>query len=213
MRLGYFGGSFDPPHLGHLEVARAARDRFALDRVLLAPTARQPLKPTGPQASFDDRLHMTGLLCAADPALEPSAIDGPQPHGQPNYTADTLRRLRSAFAGAPPPSRSAPQADSLQIFAIVGADAFAGLRQWRDPDQLLTLADWIVVSRPGSPLSPLHPLGFTPAQLARVHPLAGVANPISATEVRARLRAGLDCQALLPSAVLDFIRVRGLYQP
>ena len=76
MRVGLFGGSFDPPHRGHLAVAEAVRDRFALDRVLLAPAAIQPLKPGGAQASFADRLRMVELLCEGAHGIEASTIDG-----------------------------------------------------------------------------------------------------------------------------------------
>jgi nicotinate-nucleotide adenylyltransferase len=221
-RIGYFGGSFDPPHRGHLTVALAACDRFRLDRVLLAPTARQPLKPHGSVASFADRLQMTELLCQGHPPLEASAIDGPRPHGEPNYTADTLRRLRQELAIAPPAHRPAepaaatapmpPPAPDAQIFAILGADAFLTLPQWREPDALFQLADWIVVSRPGFNLPDLARLGLTAAQQARVHLLPGIANPVSATNLRARLHAGQDCHELIPSPVLAWIHHSPLYK-
>ena len=199
-RIGYFGGSFDPPHRGHLAVARAARDRFHLDRVLLAPTARQPLKPKGPEASWTDRLRMTELLCAGKPGLEASTIDGPQPGGEPNYTADTLRRLRKMLD---------PRGIGLQLFAILGADAFDGLAHWREPTELFRLAEWIVVGRPGHDL-PDRTQDET-AATQRIHPLVDLKLPVSSTEVRARLQAGLDCTRLLPEQVMSFIAQRHLY--
>ncbi len=199
--MGYFGGSFDPPHRGHLAVARAARQRFALDRVLLAPTGRQPLKPDGPSASFNDRLSMTRLLCAGEPGLEASAIDVPHPDGSPNYTADTLSRLREDLPA------------SASLFAIVGADAFLGLPQWRDVTQLFELAEWIVVSRPGFPLAQLQAMPLTETQHAGVHLLDGLADPTSATALRARLRSLQPCEDLLPRDLCEYIEAHRLYRP
>ena len=199
MRVGYFGGSFDPPHRGHLSVARAVRDSFALDRVLLAPTGRQPLKPDGPSAAFADRLRMTELLCAGEERLEASPIDGPQPDERPNYTADTLRRLRGMLPA------------EAKLFAVLGADAFLGIPQWHDIASLFELAQWIVVSRPGFALDRLQGLALTAAQRARVHLLDSVHDPTSATDLRARLRDRLPCEALLPPRVLRYIEERGLY--
>ena len=205
MRIGFFGGSFDPPHCGHLAVARAALGSFALDRVLLAPAALQPLKRAHTEASFADRLRMVELLCSGAPVLEAAAgleassIDGPQPGGQPNYTIDTLGRLRAALPGA------------AELFVIVGADSFLTVRQWKRSDDLLEAAQWIVVSRPGFDLRALDGLGLSPGQRARVHRLEGVAEPISATAVRAALRAGQDGAGLLPEPVLAYIRQHRLY--
>jgi nicotinate-nucleotide adenylyltransferase len=199
MRLGYFGGSFDPPHLGHLAVAAAAARGFGLQRVLFAPTGRQPLKPDAVGAGFADRLAMTGLLCAQEPALfETVALDAPLADGSPNYTVAALDTLHHKAPGD-------------EIFVIVGADAFLDLRRWREPARLLALAQWIVVSRPGFALQQLDTLGLTPAQLLRVHPLAGVEEPASATRIREDLLAGSDCAGLLPPAVLDYIRAHHLY--
>jgi len=199
MRIGFFGGSFDPPHRGHLTVARAAAEAFALDRVLLAPTAHQPLKPTGATASFADRLQMVALLCQELPYLEPSALDAPLPGGQPNFTIDTLTRLRVELSAQ----------DS--IFVIVGADAFLDLRRWRSPDALLAAAEWIVVTRPGFSLAQLDTLSLTPAQRERVHLLGGVAEEVSATDVREGLLHGRDCASLIPAAVLGYIHRLHLY--
>jgi nicotinate-nucleotide adenylyltransferase len=199
MRIGFFGGSFDPPHRGHLAVARAAMTAFALDRVLLAPAALQPLKRARAEAAFADRLRMVELLCADAPGLEASAIDGPQPNSEPNYTIDTLARLRAALAA------------DTQLFIIVGADSFLTVRQWRSAEDLLLAAEWIVVSRPGFDLHALDALDLSAAQRPRVHLLDGVAEPVSATEVRAALHARRDCTGLVPQPVLAYIHRRHLY--
>lgn len=199
MRIGYFGGSFDPPHRGHLAVARAARERFGLDEVLFAPTGKQPLKPAGSSASFEDRLAMTTLLCLEAPGMRVSAIDAPRAAGEPNYTAETLSALRESL----------PQTAAL--FSILGADAFITLPHWRDVAKLFEAAEWIVVSRPGFAQDQLEAVPLAPAQRARVHLLDGVAEPASATEIRERLQREEPCAEFLPAAVREYIRARGLY--
>jgi nicotinate-nucleotide adenylyltransferase len=198
-RLGYFGGSFDPPHSGHLAIARAAATAFSLDRILFVPTAHQPLKPTGPAAPFDARLAMVALLCTGDPSFEASSLEAPHVDGSPNYTVDTLTQLRSSLNG--------PDV----IFVLVGADAFLDLRRWREPDRLLTLAEWIVISRPGFSLQDLSPLALTTAETKGVHILDGIAEPASATSIRELLHSGSDCPGLLPTTVLRYIRDHHLY--
>jgi nicotinate-nucleotide adenylyltransferase len=204
MRIGFFGGSFDPPHLGHLAVGRAASDAFSLERVLFAPTGRQPLKPDGPSASFEDRLSMVSLLCElqsgdARSRFEPSALEAPRIDGAPNYTVDTLQKLRAECSVE----------DCL--FVLIGADAFLGLPGWKSPETLLYLADWIVVSRPGVALPKLDELNLTANQVKRVHLLEDVHEMASATEIRNLLKAHSDCAGLLPKAILNFIRTRHLY--
>jgi nicotinate-nucleotide adenylyltransferase len=204
MRIGFFGGSFDPPHLGHLAVGRAAADAFSLDRILFAPTAHQPLKPGGATASFEERLAMVSLLCELQPMnplprFEASSIDAPLPDGTPNYTVNTLSALRRIYS-----------TDDI-ISVIVGADAFLDLRRWRSPDTLLDLAEWIVVSRPGVSLRQLESLNLRPDQLRRVHLLEHIQEPASATNVRTLLIAGSDCVGLLPASILNYIRMHHLY--
>ena len=199
MRIGFFGGSFDPPHSGHLAVARAARARFGLSEVLLAPTGRQPLKPGGAHAPFADRLTMLGLLCRGEAGLEPSALDAPRPGAQPNYTADTLEALHRTLP---------PGAD---LFCLLGADAFLTLPQWHRFPELFRLAEWIVVSRPGYELARIDSMPLSPAQRARTHRLSDLADPTSATAIRAALGAGQPCEPLLPPALCAYVRAHGLY--
>lgn len=199
MRVGFFGGSFDPPHLGHLAVARAAAQAFALDTVLLAPTARQPLKPHGADAPFADRLAMVRLLCAGQPGLEASELEAPTEAISPNYTIDTLRRLRTQLH------------QNDEIFVVVGIDAFLDLERWRDPRGLLAAAQWVVVARPEFPPEQLAAMALSSSERTRVHLLTDVQVPVSATEIRRRLEAGEDCSELVPQRVLDYIRQHGLY--
>ncbi len=216
MRIALFGGTFDPPHRGHLAIAAAAADAFALDRVLFAPAGRQPLKAKHSASLFADRAAMVALACRADPRFVLSLLDAPHADGSPNYTVDALATLRAAM--------STPHTgDPAQLFNLVGADSFLHMRQWREPDRLLELAEWIVVSRPGFPLpglnatlkpadnATLHPLGLTPHQQARVHLLAGIEEDVAATTLRERLEAGVPCPDLLPPAVSDYIATHHLY--
>ena len=191
MRVALFGGTFDPIHRGHLAIAEAAADRFALDKVLFAPVGRQPLKVgVGGGAGFGDRLGMVRVACGGDGRFVATDVDGPRADGGPNYTVDTLERLRGEMPDA-------------ELYVLVGMDSFLDLPRWREPERLMELAEWIVVSRPGFEL---------PAALpARVHLLDGVCEDVSATELRERLRSGDDCSELLPPLVLRYIREHHLY--
>jgi nicotinate-nucleotide adenylyltransferase len=195
MRIALFGGTFDPIHRGHLAIASAARKAFALDRIFFAPVGRQPLKHDAPTTSFADRLTMVTLACETDPRFLPSILDAPRPDASPNYTIDALAALALEYAGA-------------TLYVLTGADSFLDLRRWRAPDQLLALAEWIVVSRPGSPLTEaqLTSLALTPAQRARVHLLTTVHEDASATDLRRRLHAGDPCPSLLAPAVAAYIQ-------
>ena len=198
MRVALFGGTFDPIHRGHLAIATAAADAFQLDSVLFAPAGRQPLKPLAQTTPFPHRLALTQLAVAADPRFAASNLDAPHPDHSPNYTVDTLQHLQ----------RQQPLAT---LFALVGADSFLSLPHWRQPEQLLTLAQWIVVSRPGFALEDLSPIHLTPTQLARVHLLNTVHEDVSATSLRHRLQAGDPCEDLLPPAVSTYIATHHLY--
>lgn len=203
MRLGLFGGSFDPPHNGHVAVAEAALRGFALDRILFAPTGRQPLKPEWPMASFEDRCAMVSALTETHPGFQLSMADAPHPDGTPNFTVDLITQL----GGEMKPSD--------RLFNIVGADAFAGLPKWHEPVRLLESCEWIVVSRPG--LDPREAIRAAIAKLgltqvpAGIHALADVAEAVSATEVRKRLATGLSCSELVPEPVLRYIQRHRLY--
>lgn len=240
-RVAFFGGSFDPPHLGHLAVARAAQAAFALDAVLFAPVGMQPLKPGGPIASFADRLAMTQLAIADQPRFEISLADAPKSpdalrladSGQsaPNYTIDTLKRLRTSLA------------PGSTLFCLMGADSFLGLRQWHRAAEIPFVAPLIVASRPGQPLEDLKaalpagidvetaPQGETSESGVEVSAFllvneAGVRAPlyvlpglhveISASDIRAQIYAASGSSAaesdFVPAAVRDYIAKRGLYR-
>ena len=199
MRVAFFGGSFDPPHLGHLAVAAAAASRFHLDTVLFAPAGRQPLKPGEAGASYADRLTMVALACAADERFAVSNLDAPRPDGLPNYTVRTLDLLKDLL----------PEAE---LFLLAGADSFHTLAQWREPQRLLALAEWIVVSRPGFTLADPADMPLTPAQRGRLHVLDTVHEEVSATALRARLEQGQSCVGMLPERVEAYIQTHRLYR-
>jgi nicotinate-nucleotide adenylyltransferase len=234
-RVAFFGGSFDPPHLGHLAVARAARSALALDAVLFAPVGSQPLKPQGSTAGFGDRLAMTRLAIADEPGFELSLADSPKPSGEPNFTVDTVAELR---AGLNPDGA---------LFCLMGADSFFALRRWHRASEIPFIASLIVASRPGqkpehwiSGLREALPAGLSiesdisaglPARglemraycihgaegrSAPLYLLPGLYVDISASQIREQVQAGFsastDGQALLPQAVFDYIRAHGLYR-
>ncbi|HMD18855.1 MAG TPA: nicotinate (nicotinamide) nucleotide adenylyltransferase, partial [Alloacidobacterium sp.] len=132
MRIAFFGGTFDPPHRGHLAIAQAAAERLRLDRVLFAPVGNQPLKHDSSVASFDDRVAMVKLAISGDRRFELSTIDAPRLDHRPNYTIDTIRLLK----------------ESLQpkdhLFCLVGADSFLSLPRWYRAAELLFDCDFIV---------------------------------------------------------------------
>jgi nicotinate-nucleotide adenylyltransferase len=201
MRIALFGGSFDPIHRGHLTIARAAADTFALDRVLFAPAGRQPHKRAGSSASYDQRLEMVQLACAeADPLrFAASTLDAPLADGSPNYTVRTLELLATQYPTA-------------ELFNLAGADTFENLAKWREPYRLIQLAEWIVVSRPGASLRIPDALTLTPAQQSRIHLLDSIHEDVAASGLRLRLVQGDPCADLLPASVVTYIAEHGLYR-
>jgi nicotinate-nucleotide adenylyltransferase len=222
MRIAFFGGTFDPPHCGHIAIARAAINRLAIDQVLVAPVGTQPLKVGSGHSSFEDRLAMVELAVADEPGLSASSIDAPLPGGQPNYTFDTLQRLRSRLQPAD------------VLFFLLGADSFFTLRQWHQSAELLLFCDFIVAGRPGFSLEQINAglpegvkntgghreAGFTRFTLsgpsgrsASLFVLPDLDQDISATEIRAALAEGSEQQTVLAPAVAEYIRSHGLYRP
>jgi nicotinate-nucleotide adenylyltransferase len=196
MRIGVLGGAFDPPHAAHAALARAARRQLNLDRVVWIPTFAPPHK-NGPVASFADRAAMVRALLAGeeDPASEVSEIEASLP--QPSYTLHTLRALKDT-SGAPE--------DAWHL--ILGADNWAGFRNWHQPEAVLSEATLAVYPR----------AGFTPPTDANSPAPAVMLNfPLMAdqsTDFRKALAGpGRDAAlAALPAPVADYIRARGLYQ-
>ncbi len=206
MRLGLFGGSFDPVHLGHLELARACQEQARLDEVWFLPTATQPLKKRGPVASEADRCAMLELamleLAIADETswrMDRLEID----RGGVSYTVDTLREVDARKPDA-------------ELFFLMGADSLHDLPKWREPDAILNLATPLVVARAGEPAPHFEGLAelCSPQRIQEISE-ARVEMPamaISSTEIRKRVAAGESLVRMVPSSVADFIAQRRIYQ-
>lgn len=188
-RLGILGGTFDPPHTGHLLLALDALDHLGLAQLLLVPAARQPLKASVAMTAAEHRLAMTRLLAALDARL--SVDDGEVARGGLSYTVDTVRALRGAHPDA-------------AFFLLMGEDTAATLPQWRDPEALAALVTVAVAGR-GTSDRPL-PAGFRAERL----PMRRV--DLSATEIRDRVRAGRSIRGFVPEAVADYIDAQQLYR-
>jgi nicotinate-nucleotide adenylyltransferase len=186
MRLGLLGGSFDPIHHGHLIVARALREALGLDAVLLVPAAVQPLKRGRHGAAPEHRARMVELAVEGEPGLVADRIEIER--GGPSYTVDTLRALRA-------------RAPETGWTLLVGSDAAAELPRWREATALPSLAEVILFARPGVPVPPL---GY------RVVPVPQL--DLSATDIRARVRAGRSIRYLLPDRVAEYIALHRLYR-
>ena len=179
------GGTFDPPHDGHLALARAAAAQLALDRVLLVPAAAPPHKPDGVATPAATRLAMVRAAVGEDPLLEASAAEIDRPG--PSYTADTLEDIAAANPGA-------------DLWFILGADQLAGFPTWSRPDRIVELARLAVASRPGAGDPAMDFLAGTVAA-GRVDVLDMPEVPISSTDVRARVSRGEDVSHLVPAGV------------
>jgi nicotinate-nucleotide adenylyltransferase len=189
MKLGIFGGSFDPVHLGHMLVAQAAREELELTRLFFVPAAESPFKPGRALSPPEDRLRLLRLALAGQPWCE---VDGQEiQRGGISYTVDTLRDYARRF----------PEA---QLFYLIGADHVPKLPQWRDAGELARWAEFVVIPRPGQATLPF-PAPF------RGRLLAGVPVGISSSQIRARVKAGLPVGHLVPASVAEAIGNNRLY--
>jgi nicotinate-nucleotide adenylyltransferase len=210
VRIGVLGGTLDPIHCGHLEAATAARDALDLRRVLIVPSHVPPHRSIQPAASPFHRFAMAALAVNGLPRLIASDDELRTPG--PSYTANTLDRLR-ALGWQP-----------SQLFFITGADAFAEIATWHRYPEVMDLANFIVISRPGHGLDGL--AGRLPAMADRMRPVAdarSIRHPsvfllhastpdVSSTAVRERLRRGESIHDLVPPLVEAHIRQHGLYE-
>ena len=184
MKLGIFGGSFDPVHLGHLLVAQAALEELGLDRLFFIPAAQSPFKPENQPASAAVRLQLLRLALAGQVDCE--VDDQEIRRGGISYTVDTLRDFERRFHGA-------------ELFYLVGADNVAKLNEWREPAELARRAEFVAIPRPGGA-----PAMFPPPFRGRR--LRGFPFAVSSSEIRLRVRAGLPLENLVPAAVAEAIR-------
>ncbi len=188
-RIGLFGGSFDPVHLGHLLVAQAAREELQLDRLFFIPAAQSPFKPDSKPTSSEERLRLLRLALAGKAWCE---IDEQElQRGGVSYTINTLRDYHQRF----------PEA---RIFYLIGGDHVQKLPTWRDAEELARLAEFVVVPRPGQAEIPF-PKPFH-GQALKGFPLG-----VSSSQIRGRVRAGEPIDHLVPATVAEAIRGAGLY--
>jgi nicotinate-nucleotide adenylyltransferase len=198
-KVGILGGTFDPPHIGHLWLATLAADGLGLGHVLLMPAARPPHKGRRAISNAADRVMMTRLAIGGDPGLDLSLVEMERPG--PSYTIDSLAQLRAHLG------------DEVGLVLIMAADSFAEIDTWREPDRLLELAEWAVGPRPGTPMPEPGALRERyGARASRIHLLEGPSLDVSSSEIRARVAAGRPIRYLVPRAVEELIVSRGLYR-
>jgi nicotinate-nucleotide adenylyltransferase len=189
MKLGLFGGSFDPVHLGHLLVAQAAVEELGLDRLFFIPAAQSPFKPENKPAPDAVRLQLLRLALAGKTNCE---IDEQEiKRGGISYTIETLRDYAKRFPG-------------VQLFYLIGADNISKLTEWREADELAKLTEFVAIPRPGEKAAEI-PRPF------RGRILKGFPIEISSSQIRARVKVGLPVENLVPSFVAEAIRAAQLY--
>lgn len=197
MRLGIYGGSFDPVHNGHLALARACQRQAALDEVWFTPTAVQPLKQQGPHATDAERLAMLQLAVNSEPAWRICKLEIER--GGVSYTVDTLRQLNEELSEA-------------VLFFLMGADAVADVPHWREPAEIFRLATPLVVRRAGEPEPDLAALKDVCAankqpRLIEMPPVA-----TSSTEIRRRAAVGEPLDDMVPASVAAYINAHDFYR-
>ena len=192
MRIGVFGGTFDPPHIGHLLLAADASESLSLDLLIFVPAGAQPLKvDTPPLASGADRLEMVRLAVSGAPKY---AVDDAEISREGlSYTVDTLEHLAGRYKGA-------------ELFFLLGQDALASFRQWRKPERILELSTLAVMMR-----SAARDVGEW-SKAERLIMLSTRRVDVSSTEIRERLRAKKSIRGFVPESVERFIEARGLYR-
>lgn len=196
-RVGVFGGTFDPVHVGHLIVAMELRHALKLDRLIFVPAGRPPHKTAQDIVDDTDRVAMLRLAIAETPELELSTLD--LDHGALSYTADLLVRLQQQLSAA-------------RLFFLMGNDSLRDFPNWFEPDRIVSLAELGVAARLGAPVDLAALEATVPATRGRVHlvetPLIGVAS----RDIRRRVRRNEPIRFQVPPSVERYIRSRGLYR-
>ena len=188
-RVGLYGGSFDPVHVGHLLVAQAAREELGLERLFFIPAAQSPFKPDSKPTSGADRVRLLRLALAGKTWCE---IDEQELHrGGMSYTIETVRDYYRRFPAA-------------EIFYLIGGDHVQKLPSWRDAEELARLAKFVVVPRPGQADIPF-------AKPFQGRMLKGFPLGVSSSQIRARIQAGQPIDHLVTATVAEAIRGAGLY--
>jgi nicotinate-nucleotide adenylyltransferase len=191
MKIGLFGGTFNPPHTGHLIVVESVRDQLRLDKVLFIPSAQPPNKRDPAIAPAHDRLQMTLFAVETNSDFEVSDVEVNR--GGMSYSIDTVLAL-----GALHPS------DELSL--IIGSDNLLEFDTWKDPTEILARVDLVAMSRPGTPIPDAKNKFVRAARFVNV-PSIG----ISSTDIRRRVKLGRSIRYLVPRSVEDYIYSRHLY--
>jgi nicotinate-nucleotide adenylyltransferase len=250
MNIALFGGTFDPVHKGHLALAQAAQQRFDLRQIHFVPANVPPLRSGQPLAAYEDRYAMLALATLQEKAFLPSRLEAPSasPPGNPgevlemprprkgaksahghmhhdgpgtNYSINTVRRFKQTLGKGD------------RLFFIVGIDAFLKIAHWKEPEALLSEAEFIVGSRPGHSLAQVAealPESIRPKQAvsqafrkqpaqgelvlgkAHIHFLEGVNVPVSSTQIRAAAVSGRSLARFVPEPVAEYIKKMRLYR-
>jgi len=192
-RIGIFGGSFDPPHIGHFHSVRVAANKLNLQKLLIIPAANQPHKPYGTIASAELRCKMIEAFIDSDPLFELSRIE--LERGGVSYTVDTLKELSEQY----------PDSD-YKLYLLIGSDALSEMDTWRDPETIFQLAKVVVMNRPGNNINSISSHWAQEAQSVNIPRLE-----ISSTDIRKRISQGLPVELLTGKAVNRIIIENGLY--
>jgi nicotinate-nucleotide adenylyltransferase len=194
-RVGVMGGTFDPIHHGHLLTAEEAAVQFGLDQVVFVPTGEPWMKQVREVSPAEHRYLMTVIATASNPRFSVSRIEIDREG--PTYTVDTLRTLQGLHPDA-------------ELFFVTGADAMLEIFDWRDPEEVLSLAHFIAATRPG------YDLAHFEEEAPTAHPNVSVMNipalAISSTDIRDRVREGRPIRYLVPEGVKSYIEKAGLYR-
>ena len=188
LKVAIFGGTFDPIHTAHLEVAREAAEVFHLDKILFIPAGSPPHKTRVLGASFEDRFRMVQLACAVDRRFKPSRLEQ---SSEKSYSIHTIEKVLQDLG------------PEDELFFLIGADAFAEIETWHRVEEVLKLVTFLVVSRPGSQYD------IPPG--AKIFRLDHVELPVSSSEIREQLSNGNRINSL-PYPVFDYIRANSLYK-
>ena len=223
MNIALFGGTFDPIHRGHLNVARAAARRFPLREVWFIPADIPPHKQKAPITSYFHRYSMVTLAVADEPDFLPSLLEAPEPEAhmerRPSYTIDTIRRVKKGLRRGD------------RLYFLIGIDAFRDIAKWHKAEELLRECEFIVAARPGYSLEgiasslpkelkpnlkELRAVGLNEALRRRgviLHLLPETHEDVSATQIRAAMKKrGGQLKKLVPDSVAEYIRKEGLYK-
>lgn len=197
MRIGIFGGTFDPPHLGHLHLAAAARAQLKLDKILWVPTADPPHKKNQTLSAVADRLAMVEALIAGEPAYEISRVDIDRPG--PHWAVDMMALLAGQFPGQ-------------QLVFLMGGDSLHDLPTWGRPLEFLAHCSLGVMRRPNDAIDLDQLESLLPGITAKVEFVQAVPLEIASHTIRQQVREGQSIENFVPQAVAQIIQARRLYQ-